>query len=277
MKKLTFLLGVIISLFQIHVYAEEYPEIVLLDCENINGIHYRFRPISDQTLHIVDNPLKDDVNRSEKVMQINPSLASRCILNIDLIRNQEPEDMYFVEGYTNIKLKYYSPNVRGNEMLMQYDAREEYPDYYYPEGGKWEEIDFEFPYDDMEWELLQLFFNANSSWQGTDSLQNLIYVDDIIIYSTNNTSSIHNPSSTDSFTGSISQQSGGTVLTLSASQPENITAELYSVTGKSVGTLYQGIVGSPVEIPVKGGPAGIYLIRITDGKGESQTLKTVIK
>lgn len=281
MKKLTLLFGLVMCLFGT-TSAQSYPDIILLDCEDITELHARFRGISGQTMEIVDNPLQDAVNGSSKALKMTPAYSesagtidNRCILNLDVTRNQEEEDMIATTGYTNVKFKYYSPTITGSELVLQLDATSDYAYSEFPEGGKWEEFDILFPWDDTNWELFQFIFNQNKSWNGTVPEDNLIYIDDIVVYSTNSTG-INDAATVQSLT-CYSTSEGEAVLSLATENAMGIQADLYSVCGQLVKNIYSGKVNGSLNVPFSVAAAGVYLVKVSDAAGVAKTIKLIVK
>jgi hypothetical protein len=274
MKKLTFL--VIAACSMLNVFAQA--PINLFDGESVDSVHVRFRSASGQAIELVDNPLKDAVNTSNKVIRMTPVVetgnttpGNRCILNLDMIRNQTGDDVLYTYGYTNIKLKYYSPNVRGNEIKMQWNASTTLPTVsVFPEGGKWETLDFTFPYDDEDYAVFQIIFNENKSW-GTGDF--LMYIDDVAVYNVNYTGI--EELQLEKFKCHSYIKAGKSVLVLSADNLTDTNIQLYSLSGQKVKDLYHGDINNTLELPVDV-VKGLYFIRILSGNA-SKVLKLIVE
>jgi hypothetical protein len=274
MKKTTFLL--VATLCAASIFAQTTPITVFTGEDDV--IHPRFRALSSQSLEIADNPLKDAQNGSDKVMLITPFIdpgltapGNRCILMIDMIRNMSGEDVIYTFGYTNIKMKYYSPNVRENQVIMQWNAATTYaPVSLYPAGGQWETLDFEFPYDDEDFSTFQIIFNENKAWYGPDFL---MYIDDVEVYNKNE--SAIDGVNVSNWAANTYRKNGQTVLTLNSSEASIVSAELFSINGQKVQDLYRGTLSGAVEAPVCA-EAGMYLARISDGN-TTKTLKLIVR
>lgn len=281
MKKITFLF--VVAVFStLSIYAQDTPPITLFDGED-GTLHARFRNQSSQTLEVADNPLINDVNGSSKVMRMTPFIdpgqtvpSNRCILMIDMLVTSQAlitaEDEIYTYGYTNIKLKYYSPNVRGNQIKLQWNAGETFePVSFYPEGGKWETLDFQFPYDDEDYSRFQILFNENpQSWPGPDYV---MYIDDIVVYNAN-AAGVDNLKF-NSLAAHTYHKDGETILSLQSKDIQDVNIELYSMSGQKVENLYKGTVSGMMEIPVNA-TSGIYIVRISDGI-VSEAIKLIVK
>ncbi len=276
MKKLTLLFVALLSVFG--VVAQETTPINVFDAES-GEIHMRFRALSSESLSIVDNPLKNDNNSSDKVMLLTPFVDegytvpnNRCILMIDMVRNQADEDVLYTYGYTNVKLKYYSPSVRSNEIKMQWNASTTLtPLSLFPEGGKWETLDFEFPYDDEDYSTFQIIMNENKSWAGTDFL---MYIDDIVVYNKNATG--FESVTFSNLNGHSYNKNGQTFISLQSKEmPADISVQLYSMSGQKLKDLYHGAVAGVVDIPINE-TSGMYIVQISNGKS-TKAIKLIVK
>lgn len=275
MKKMTFLLFSACCVFNVLAQAP----IKIFDGENIESLHVRFRSGSGQAIELVDNPLKEGDNLSNKVIRMTPVVdagntapTNRCILNLDLTRNQtEESDKIYTYGYTNVKLKYYSPSVRGNEVRMQWNASTTFtPLSRFPEGGKWETIDFVFPYDDEDYAIFQIIFNENKSW-GTGDF--LMYLDDIVVYNANY--SAVEELKLKNFNCYSQRRGGNSVVVLSADQLSNVRVQLYDLSGQMIQELYRGDINDTLEMPVQVAK-GMYIVRVLSGNA-SKAIKLIVE
>ncbi|MDR2823884.1 MAG: T9SS type A sorting domain-containing protein [Prevotellaceae bacterium] len=291
MKKITLITAAMFCLVAINA---QLSDLIMFDGENFGIVfdgeggfapHSRFNAQSAQVQSVALNPAQDGVNASEYVLQIVPNKtagadrpANRCILMIRTNdSNVATEDKLDINGYTNFKFKYYAPHISGNIIRMQWEGNETNPApaEFSPtitEMPAWEQFDLVFP-SQKNWAKFQLILNQNQSWVDDpyDEGLNNIYLDDIMV-TDNSQSGVQSINA--NFESYIFAINGQNYLAIEPNEQTEITAELYSLAGQKLQTIFSGAVSAAVNVPLNA-QTGVYIIKLTDGKYTSALKATI--
>lgn len=231
-------------------------------------LHKRFRP-NGSTLTVVDNPQKEGLNKSDKVLKLSDATPSGMI-NFDLLNNQDVGEALDIKalGYDRLRFKYFS-TVSGTSITFNPDGKGDATAMHslcnQPNNWEWVELDFA-PYLSKQITGFVLRLNRRAGASASD----VIYIDDFEFYSSS--SSGVNKKQMDV---SKSFELKNRVLTLIANeQVEEFSVNLFDLRGIKVAELYNATVVGKEEIIIDNTFSGFYVLQIVRGT-TSETIKAI--
>lgn len=279
MKKTTIFLAAV-ALMSSAVYSQS----LVLDNFEDGLLSSRYRPGSGNTalLSVVDNPLKNGINTSNKVFLLTNHSGSSYFM-LDLNQNGQSVS---TDGYNRFRFKYYvGQNADGVQIsdissvrlqLYGSSSAENIRDIKPGLKGAWETVTYEIPMVSA-YNVFQIRLNYNRVSPAslvTDSY----FIDDVEFFYSDGT-----PTSVESKMGGVfascyvESATGQAYLNLSGYRADNAEASLYNIAGQRVKTVFNGtLVGQQSSIPFSVDSPGIYFVRVVADDRVLGSIKLVV-